>query len=428
MLPDFGMAYASTLAISRDRSLAASLLGNLVGLQAVLSLLTLALCLGIGRGLFDGAVFTAVLVLAVDLILKAVQTTLRWVLRGFERFGAESLTLVAERFLLLALGAASLRAGRGPVALALVFAFVRTLDTAGLYAYVHARVVRLAPRYDGRAWWDLVRKGLPFAYAGAMITLFFQVDAVMLERMRGAQEVGWYRAPVNVLEGLTLVPRILGYALIPVMAALHTSAPAKVTELYRRGSKYLLLLGLPVAAFGVLEPEPFMVLLFGVEYAPSARAARLLIPAAAFMFLSNLGETTLACVNRWGTIVVVSTAALVLNVALNLAWIPPYGYVGAAWATLLTEGCYFALTAAALSAYGHRLSWASLAFRPLLAATAFAGALKAGGELGLLVASAIASLAFATAALAVGVFDRKEKDLLREILRGAPADAGRLAS
>ena len=40
---------------------------------------------------------------------------------------------------------------------------------------------------------------LPFAYAGAMITLIFQVDTVILETMRGATEVGWYRSPVLVL-------------------------------------------------------------------------------------------------------------------------------------------------------------------------------------------------------------------------------------
>jgi len=36
LLPDLGMAYAATLDISRDRSLAERVAGNLLGLQAVL--------------------------------------------------------------------------------------------------------------------------------------------------------------------------------------------------------------------------------------------------------------------------------------------------------------------------------------------------------------------------------------------------------
>ena len=53
ILPDFGMSYASTLAISRDRSRASGLVGNLLGFQAILSLLTLALCLGVGVPMLD---------------------------------------------------------------------------------------------------------------------------------------------------------------------------------------------------------------------------------------------------------------------------------------------------------------------------------------------------------------------------------------
>ena len=41
----------------------------------------------------------------------------------------------------------------------------------------------------------------------------------------------------------SLVPRVLSYALIPTMAALHATNAAAVTGLYRRGCKYLMLVG-----------------------------------------------------------------------------------------------------------------------------------------------------------------------------------------
>ena len=428
ILPDFGMSYAATLEISRDRSRAETLLGRLLGFQCVLSAVALALCLTLGRRYYTGVTWIAVLVLSFDLVLKAWKSTLRWLLKSLERFGTEAASLVAERVLLLSLGTASLLAGNGVVGFVAVFALVRLADTAALHVYVHSRVARLALRFDPRVWWDLLRRGLPYAYAGLMITLFFQVDAVMLERMRGPEEVGFYRAPVLVLEGLTLIPRVLGYALIPTMAAVHAHAPAVVTALYGRGTKYLLLAGLPIGAFGLLAAGPFVTWLFGPGYANSAHAARILLPAAAFMFLSNFGETTLACVNRWGAIVVVSTVALLLNVALNLAWIPAFGYVGAAWATLLTEGSYFLLTAAALARYGHRIAWPSLLARPLAAVAAFAGALWLCRGLPPFAAAAVASTVFAAATVALGVWDEKESRVVREILRGERPSARTLAS
>ena len=309
------MSYASTLAISRDRSQAQRLLGSLLGFQAVLSLATIALCLAIGATRYAGVTWFAVVILTFDLVLKSVKSTLRWLLKGLERFGTEAASLLFERVLLLALGLAVLYTGRGVPGFVLVFLAVRLVDTSALAAYVQRRVLALTPHFDGPLWADLLRKGLPFAYAGAMITLVFQIDTVILEKMRGATEVGWYRSPVLVLEGLTLVPRILGYALIPTMAAWAVTRPEGVAELYRRGSKYLLLAGLPIGAFGWLESDRFVAMLFGPTYAPSVAASCILLPAATFMFLSNFGETALACVNRWGTIVVVSTMALVVNVA-----------------------------------------------------------------------------------------------------------------
>jgi O-antigen/teichoic acid export membrane protein len=195
------------------------------------------------------------------------------------------------------------------------------------------------------------------------------------------------------------------------MAALHATEPGTVSELYRRGSKYLLVVGLPVAAFGVLESPRFVQMLFGAAYAPSADAARILLPAAAFMFLSNFGETTLACVDRWRTIVVVSTLTLVLNVGLNLSWIPRYGFLGSSWATLASEGAYFALGAVALRFHGVRAAWLDTSWRPLAATAAFAATLWAGRGLPLLVVSILASVVFAAATLVFGVWDAKERGL-----------------
>jgi O-antigen/teichoic acid export membrane protein len=421
------MAYASTLRISRDPSQASRLTGGLLGFQVFLSLATVALCLSLGHSLYAGVTWLAVAVLSADLILKSVKFTLRFLLKSLELFAVEALSLVAERAAILGFGAWVLWDHRGLVAFALVFLVVRVVDVAGLWGYIHARVVPLRPAADRTLWADLLRRGLPFAYAGLVVTLIFQLDAVLLERLRGPEEVGWYRPPTFVLEGLTLVPRILGYALIPLMASLYKAQPHSVTALYSRGCKYLLLVGLPIGAFGWLASDRFLPMLFGTAYGPSVNASRILLPAAALMFLSNFSETTLACIDRWRWIVVASTAALFVNVGLNLLWIPTQGYLGAARATLATEALYFLATAAAVAASGHRIPWASLVAKPLGAAGLFALALWLARSLPLVLAAAAASLVWFGATLALRVWDAKERSALRELLRGRRPDPRELA-
>jgi O-antigen/teichoic acid export membrane protein len=135
------------------------------------------------------------------------------------------------------------------------------------------------------------------------------------------------------------------------------------------------------------------------------------------MFLSNFGETALACVSRWGTIVVVSTMALVVNVALNLGLIPRLGFVGAAWATLITEAIYFLATAIALRAYGYRAGWAGIAWRPVVATAAFAGVLWLARPWPLVAASLVACATYAAATVVLGVWDERERELMRGVVR-----------
>jgi O-antigen/teichoic acid export membrane protein len=417
LLPDFGMAYASTLEISRDPSLARRLITGLLGLQGALSLATVALCALLGGLIFEGHVFTAVLLLSLDLVFKSLKATLRWLLKGLQRFGVEAVSLLLERGLLLAVCAAVLSAGHGLVAFVATFTGLRVLDALGLFGYVHARIVRLAPRLDPPLWGELFRKGLPFAYAGAAITVFQQLNQVLLEQMRGASEAGYFAAPLRLVEGLTLVPRILSYALIPTMAGLFPTDPGAVTRLYARGAKYLLVLGLPLVLLGLLGSTPLMRLLFGSAYAPSAPASQLLLPAVAFMFLSNFGETTLACIGRWRSIVVIATACLALNVALNLLWIPAHGYMGAAWAQLATELAYFVLGAAALARHGHGIGWLGVTARPLAATTIAGLGFLALQQQPFMTAAAVSALAYVMAVLLLGVFDRQELALVRKLIR-----------
>jgi O-antigen/teichoic acid export membrane protein len=289
-------------------------------------------------------------------------------------------------------------------------------DTAGLFIYVHRRVAKLPLRREPAVWEQLFRRGLPFAYAGIMITVFFFIGTVMLERMRGAQEAGWYSAPLRVLEGLTLLPRVIGYTFIPTMAAAHLAEPEMVGKLYRRGSKYLLVVGLPLAAFSILAAPSFVPILFGAEYGPSVIATQLMLPAALFMFLSNFGETTLACVNRWNSIVANATVVLAVNLTLNFLLIWKYGYVGAAAATLGTEAVYFFATAVALRRAGHHGAWLRIGAGPVLAAALFAGVFWAARPFGFVASGLLATAVYLPATFVFRVWDDHEKALLRKLL------------
>ena len=76
----------------------------------------------------------------------------------------------------------------------------------------------------------------------------------------------------------------------------------------------------------------------------------------------------------------------------------------AAWTTLLTEGCYFLLTAGALQRFGYDARWHRIAVRPLVAALVFTSVLWLARGLPMAVAAAAASAAWGAATFALGVW------------------------
>ena len=417
VLAELGTPAASTLAASREPGLAARSFGNLLGLQAVLCGLAVATCLVVGRTLYEGVTWLAVVLLCGELAARAVQTTLRWVLRVFGRFEVEAIAMSAERLLTLVLGVAVLLGGGGVPGLVAVFAAVRAANALGLLAWVRGHVLPLRARADPRAWRGLLRDGLPLAFSGACLSLVVQLDSVLLERLAGAREVGLYRAPLRITEGLMLVPRAVAAAALPAFPALYSKDARALDAPYRLAAALLLLAGLAIAVPGLGAPGPVVRLVFGPAYEDAAGAARLLLLAVVPAFLAVLGEIVLASVGRGRAIPWLTAAALGLNALLVLVLVPRHGLIGASAATLAAVTVHAVLVAVVVRRAGPRAGWASL----LLAGSVC-------GALGTLaawlardgpapVAVAAGTIALAAAAAGVGLADRGVRAEVRALWR-----------
>ena len=73
------------------------------------------------------------------------------------------------------------------------------------------------------------------------------------------------------------------------------------------------------------------------QYAPAAAALQVLGAGIFLMFTTNAFIAALNAMNRQVLFTWAAGVSLVVNVALNIVLIPAYGYLGAAWATNLTE-------------------------------------------------------------------------------------------
>jgi O-antigen/teichoic acid export membrane protein len=154
--------------------------------------------------------------------------------------------------------------------------------------------------------------------------------------MRGDAEVGLYRGAVMLLSLFPIVADTISTGLFPRMAQHLGDREAAGRELHF-ATRVLLAVSMPVAVGGVMTAGPLMVLLGGEEFGASAPLFALMVPILPLRYLDNAYGMVLQSLNRPADQTRGSIIAAVVNVALNLVFIPRYGALAAAGATVVTE-------------------------------------------------------------------------------------------
>lgn len=167
------------------------------------------------------------------------------------------------------------------------------------------------------------------------LLLLLRLDAIMVQALRGEVETGYYGAAVRISEVAYFLPMMLASFMLPPLMA---RKQAGATDYRDRIADYFgitLAITVPIALFIVATSEWLVRLLFGAAFMPAA--AMLTVHAWALIpFAVGIARTQYLTIEGrlWANLPAV-VAALIINVVLNWLWIPAYGGLGAAWATLI---------------------------------------------------------------------------------------------
>jgi len=187
---------------------------------------------------------------------------------------------------------------------------------------------------------DLARKILRDSWllmlASAAGALYLKIDQVMIGAMLGNREVGLYAAAVKLVEVWYFIPGIICASLFPAII----NARKNGLEIYRARLKnlYILLLIIAIAIAVVVTflSRPITLFLFGDSYLAAVSVLRIYIWSNLGLFLGTAVYQYLIAEDRIKLIFAVTGAALLANIILNWLFIPKFGLLGAAWATLIS--------------------------------------------------------------------------------------------
>ncbi len=183
---------------------------------------------------------------------------------------------------------------------------------------------------------EVSRFGLQSHVGNLLSYLNYRGDLLLVNWLLGPAAAGFYSVSVLIAEQLWIFTNAVQPALFLRVAA--ENDPGRRKEFTPRLTRAMLLIGLPPAAALALLAGWIVKLLFSDLYLPAVLPLRLLIPGALAMGISRLIANDIAGRGRPLLNSYLAGAMLVLNLGLDLLWIPRYGIGGAALASSLCYG------------------------------------------------------------------------------------------
>jgi len=366
VLVDFGMGLLLIREISRRKNLVGSYVYSAVKAELLLSVLTFVLAflylniMGYGKSLK----LTAYIML-LFFVLQSFTNIFYFVFRAFEKMHYDASVKVLRMLMLSVL--VFLASSHGFIYTILMFPITEFFMLA-VSAAIYLKNFGKSPREKISLWKDSV----PFFVSMIFVTSLIYADSLIIEHMHGSQQVGIYAAAYNILIGLTFIPLMYSNAIYPVFSKYFVNDKSLLKFAFRKSISYMLILGLPISIGIYFLGERIIQLIYGAEFSESAIALKILCWFIFLRFINIVPGTLLTSINKQGSRTLSQGLVLGINLVLNLILVPKYGYVGAAFATVISECFFIILYSYFIRINGYRFSLFSALLKPLIASGAMA--------------------------------------------------------
>lgn len=221
------------------------------------------------------------------------------------------------------------------------FAFANSVD----YIILAIFLFHSYKRSDGpklRFSWEkgksLLRRSYHYILSGMMVAIYGQTDRLMLKQMLDEASVGYYSLAASINYMWVFVLQAIIDSVYPTIMSLYKSGDM---EAFDRKNRQLYAIVIYVSVFVailfVLFGKYAIVLLYGEAYAPAVQPLRIITWYTIFSYLGVARNAWIVCKDNQKYLKYMYVGAAIMNVLLNLCFIPIWGASGAAFASLLTQ-------------------------------------------------------------------------------------------
>ena len=220
------------------------------------------------------------------------------------------------------------------------FAIVNSFDfliiSIGLF-YIYRKIGGQKLSFSFALAKEMIVRSRHFIISGLMVSIFTQTDRIMLKLMVDDAESGFYSAALTCSGMLVF----LATAIIDSMRPILFENKKSDQFLYHKNTVRLYSILIYVALCQSISltafSEPIIQMFFGEDYLPSIAVLRIISWCSIFSYLGGARGIWFLSEGKEKYLLLTNSVGAIMNIILNLVFIPMLGACGAALTSLLTQ-------------------------------------------------------------------------------------------
>lgn len=190
------------------------------------------------------------------------------------------------------------------------------------------------PQIKNLLW--VIRESLPLAGFLVFITIFNQIDILLLSLMDSEYSTGIYAVASRLVMPLTILPTAIATTFFPKVVS-NFNNKSDNNFLYNLINKILFVFSISFSLVITFNAESIITTLFGLQYVLSAQPMIFLIWSCIFLFFCYVSLDFFTADGKQETNFMFSILIVSVLITILLPVIPRYSYNGAAFAKLLVS-------------------------------------------------------------------------------------------
>lgn len=344
IMADFGANAITVKRISENEKESSKFISELLGFRivssAILVLISIIILVFLPQGIdqgFTSTVRLGIILGVATIFTQSILTTTNAFFQKNMRYD-KSVFAAGVGYLVILLLAYLFTASSLPIGLlSLIYVAGQIISVMIAFLLLNEKII---PDFNPAKLKNIFTASLPLGLTLILNLVYFKADSFILTLTRSTAEVGIYGLAYKFFELTLVLPTFFMNSLYPVMLKNLNMQGDGFNSLMKKSGLFLVASSLLITV-GIFWSAPNLISLTTgakfYDFNGAVQALRILSLGLPFFFLSSFLMWMLITRNKQNIMAVFYGISMLLNVVLNIFFIPRYGYTAAAIITVVSE-------------------------------------------------------------------------------------------